>query len=579
MRNHQREEKARNALLELFSKKTERIEYLNSVVALLKDWSQCSKIGIRILSTDGNIPFQSTVGYGEDFLESECWLALHIDNCICTRVVLGEPTESDEPYMTSFGSFYSGTSVHDFKSMGKAELALYRARCLRENFNSLGVIPIHYRDDLIGAIHLADENENTINRTIIDFIEAMSPLIGEAIHRFNVEDELQKSEQRFRFLAENSPAVIWQLDLQGNYIYLSPSIEDLLGYTVEEAMTLTMKDRLEPTDYDAAMSLLMEELQKDPEERARSRTLEFKQRRKDGHVVWTEVQVRLIEDTNGNITGLQGSTTNISPRKRAELERTVYLHKLEELTIELERANQIKNEFLANVSHELRTPLNSTMGLLKLIIDGLYDDDKELMDFVTTSHITLQGLTNIVNDILSLSQMQAGNIEFTYVEIPVEDICIKIESDYRSKIEGKGLEFNISNKVEQRVLVGVDWTNITLVIHHILENSIKFTNEGKIDIEVTQDEANDLIRFEVNDTGIGIEQDYEKDPFAPFVQLDGSTTREHGGTGLGLTISKIIIEKIGGQISIRSPGKDQGTTIEFTLPIYCEVEDDVQTNM
>jgi PAS domain S-box-containing protein len=218
-----------NRLLALFIQKNSRKEYLDSVVQAIHDWSGCDCVGIRLTNSEGLVPFESCIGYSKAFLSLENALCLKSDACACIRAISQTPEPQDAPLLTSTGSFRSNNSIEFVKSLpGKAKKR-YRANCMRFGFASIAVIPIRYRDEILGAIHLADRQENKMPAETVEFIENMAMLIGEAVHRFNTETELRESEERYRQLVELSPDGI-SVEMDGKILFINTAGANLLGY-------------------------------------------------------------------------------------------------------------------------------------------------------------------------------------------------------------------------------------------------------------------------------------------------------------------------------------------------------------
>ncbi len=192
---------ATNDLLNLFPKKSSRKEYLDAVIELLRAWSQCRCAGIRILQEKGGIPYASYAGFPPDFWESENALSIHRDHCVCTRVISGNPYPQDGPFLTPAGSFHCDRMVEFMAALSGPDRLKFRCVCPQSGFQSLAVIPLRYGNKTLGAIHLTDERAGIMPLRIVEFLEAMSILIGEAIHRFNLEDDLRESENRLRHLS------------------------------------------------------------------------------------------------------------------------------------------------------------------------------------------------------------------------------------------------------------------------------------------------------------------------------------------------------------------------------------------
>ncbi len=197
---HRRME-ATNSLLNLFVRKSTRKEYLDSVIELIQPWSGCRCVGIRILNEKDYVPYESYVGFNQEFWESENLLSIKYDQCACIRVVTGNPDPQDRPAMTPAGSFRCENTFEFVGSLSEEEKARFRGVCIENGFKSVAIVPIRYRDRVLGAIHLADENEGKAPIDRVEFIESMAPMIGEGINRFNLEEELKDSETRLRSLS------------------------------------------------------------------------------------------------------------------------------------------------------------------------------------------------------------------------------------------------------------------------------------------------------------------------------------------------------------------------------------------
>ncbi len=193
--------KAANALLNLFAQKKSRKEYLDAVVDLVRNWSKCRCAGIRVIDEQGCVPYESYLGFGREFWESENCLWVKHDQCVCIRVIKGEPDRQDIPMMTPGGSFHCNNTIKFVGELSDEERTRYRGVCVENGFLSVAVVPIRQHGEALGAVHLADENERMIPPKVLEFIESMVPLIGEAINRFNLEEELRTSENRLRLLS------------------------------------------------------------------------------------------------------------------------------------------------------------------------------------------------------------------------------------------------------------------------------------------------------------------------------------------------------------------------------------------
>jgi signal transduction histidine kinase/DNA-binding response OmpR family regulator len=241
--------------------------------------------------------------------------------------------------------------------------------------------------------------------------------------------------------------------------------------------------------------------------------------------------------------------------------------------LELEQANEYKSEFLANMSHELRTPLNSSLILSKLLIDN---KDGNLTDeqvrYARTIHSANSDLLNLINDILDLSRVEAGHIEVELEPVMLDQILQPLENTFRPIAGEKSLQFGIERAAGAPAEMTTDLQRLQQILKNLLANAIKFTDSGKVVLRVA-DAGDGRVRFDVEDTGIGIPEDQQEAIFNAFRQADGTTRRKYGGSGLGLSISREFARLLGGSVSLAStPG--QGSTFTLIVPV---VSDSVPT--
>lgn len=180
-------------LLKLFAQAHSQKEYLDAVVDLIQRWGNCRCVGIRILDDEGNIPYKSYLGFDKGCWESENWLSVNKDNCICVRVITERPELQDAPCMTPAGSFYCDNILQFISELSEQERARFRGVCFQTGYKSVAVIPVRYREKVLGAIYLADEMEGMVPFKVVRYLESVSSLIGEAVNRFDVEGKLRRN--------------------------------------------------------------------------------------------------------------------------------------------------------------------------------------------------------------------------------------------------------------------------------------------------------------------------------------------------------------------------------------------------
>jgi len=281
-------------------------------------------------------------------------------------------------------------------------------------------------------------------------------------------------------------------------------------------------------------------------------------RHASGRITDVIYNASVYRNETGEVAGVFAAARDVTERKRAEVE----LVKAKEAA---ETANHAKSEFLANMSHEIRTPMNAIIGLSDLAL-GMELPPK-LRDYCAKIHTSAKALLAIINDILDYSKVEAGRLELDSVEFSLEDVLENVANLFIVRAEEKGLEllFEIGHDVPPE-LIG-DPLRLSQVLNNLVGNAVKFTEMGQVHIQVEQVAAapgQSTLRFAVRDSGIGMSPEQAERLFHAFTQGDGSITRKYGGTGLGLTISKRMVELMGGDIVVSSaPGA--GSTFAFTL--------------
>lgn len=311
--------------------------------------------------------------------------------------------------------------------------------------------------------------------------------------------------------------------------------------------------------------------------RSRSSSINYHIIARNGKKLPVSEHAIMVSKTRGKklIAGIvmaRGKTEKPRQAKiHSQLEKTMLrLEEMEKLNKHLLDINQLKDEFLANTSHELRTPLNSIIGFLTLVTEGYYDNEDELRLFTRNALDSSYHLLSVINDLLDISKIEAGKmqlqIERVYVEELINDIC----SLFAVQADQKGLELRSYTKGSP-LFAAADLRKLKQVLINLVGNAIKFTSVGSVNIIVGL--QNGDIHFAIKDTGIGIPKEKQDKLFQKFIQVDGGTTRKYGGTGLGLVISKHIVEMMGGRIRIESKGVGKGTTVHFTVPRWTKEVD------
>ena len=235
-----------------------------------------------------------------------------------------------------------------------------------------------------------------------------------------------------------------------------------------------------------------------------------------------------------------------------------------------EAAVMAKGEFLATMSHEIRTPLNGIVPMLDLLMHARMPPDQ--MELVKTASASAQQLLRIVDDILDYSKLEADKLDLETTTFNLRELMESVITLMERPAEAKGLRLLLNIEQGVRLPVRGDPVRLRQVVSNLISNAVKFTERGNVTLTVRrlrETAAQHLLRFEVRDTGIGISREAQARLFQAFTQADMSTTRKHGGTGLGLTITRLLVEHMGGTIEVEShPGR--GTVFSVRLPLVTE---------
>ncbi len=371
------------------------------------------------------------------------------------------------------------------------------------------------------------------------------------------EQALRQAEEKYRAIFENAVEGIFQTTADGRYLSANPALARMYGFESPEELIQALTDirhqlYVNPQRRDEFLRLM--------KERGSVSGFESQVYRRDGSMIWISEAARSVGDVKSKLLYYEGAVEDITARKIVELER----EKAREAALETAR---IKSEFLANMSHEIRTPMNAIMGMTGLLRDtALNVEQKEYVDAVRNNTELLLG---IINEILDFSRIEAGKLLLEIIDFELRDTLESTVEMLAESAHRKGIELALWFDPDLVNLVRGDPGRLRQILTNLLGNAIKFTEQGEVVVRVSkaaETETQMVLQCEVTDTGIGIPEDDLPRVFEPFTQADGSTTRKYGGSGLGLSISKQLVELMQGEIGARSQS-GQGSTFWFKLPL------------
>ncbi len=385
---------------------------------------------------------------------------------------------------------------------------------------------------------------------------------GEITGYFALEEDItreKESERRFRKVLESIGDNVWEHDFSTGTTYFSKSYDHFLGYSTEELTNnqLLWWNGVHQDD----LHLLEESDRRYRNREADSHNLEYRIIHKDGSIHWVlDRGVTIARNLAGEPLRIVGTHTDITAQKKLEAE----LIKSREHAEMLART---KETFLANMSHEIRTPMNAIMGMSNQLAKTALNTQQAF--YLNTINTAAENLLVIINDILDLSKIEAGKLTVEQIAFEPAKVIDHARQVLLHKAEEKGLTLTCSvfDASIAPVLIG-DPYRLNQVMLNLISNAIKFTEKGGVDIQckVVQNEAmTQTLEVTLADTGIGMEPEFVERLFDKFSQEYESVSRKYGGTGLGMSICKELVELMGGTMAVRS-NKGEGSTISFCIP-------------
>ena len=396
-----------------------------------------------------------------------------------------------------------------------------------------------------------DEIQKLLNERLVGRIQQKTSELRHA------RTESKAKQQQFLNVVNNIPGITYRCahECPWNLYFVSDEIQHITGYPPEDFIggkVRTIASIIHPEDLERVTA-------SDRASADQRYRLTYRIICADGNAIWVEDSGQAVYDEEGNLVWLDGVMLDITTRKTLELE-------MQSAREKAEAANAAKSNFLAIMSHELRTPLHGVIGMTSVLRQtSLTKEQTEYADIIENSSFVLLSL---INDILDLSKIESGKVEMEKIEFDLRRLAEDMLNLAGVQARQKNLRLNLNIAPDiPKALLG-DATRLRQILVNLVGNAVKFTAQGEVGLEIIRQSSlqNEItVCFRVSDTGIGIPPENLELIFQPFRQADETTTRNYGGTGLGLTISKQLTELLGGKISVTSTvGK--GSVFQICIP-------------
>ena len=380
-----------------------------------------------------------------------------------------------------------------------------------------------------------------------------SAIIRDITERKRAGEELKAAQEYGRNLIDSSLDIIISVDRERRIVEFNRAAQKAFGYGKEEVLgkyiNILYADCAEGLKVHKATRL------------SGQFSGEILNKRKNGELFPCFLSASVLWDANGELLGVMGVSRDITERKRSEVELRIAKEAAES-------SNRAKSEFLANMSHELRTPLNAIIGFSEILSDQTFGElNQRQARYVNNVLTSGNHLLTLINDILDLSKVESGKMELELSRVNIKSLLENsiVMVKEKSLKHGISLDLNIPDELAD-LEIRADELKLKQIIFNILSNAAKFTPDGgAITVEVRQEEAE--LAISVSDTGIGIKPEDQERIFSEFEQVDSSYARKHQGTGLGLALTRRLLELHGGRIWVESEGEGKGSTFTFVIPI------------
>ncbi len=561
-REVEKKNRAGNAVLALLGKALSRKEYLEDLDKLIGRLSGCENHGIRIIDKKGNIPYEAYTGFTREFWESENWLSINTDHCVCTRVMRGKLESQDRSLATKTGSFCCGDMGKFVKELTRKQASRYREACVGCGFKSLAVIPIKYNNKIIGDIHLADKRKDKITKEFVEFMETLAPLMGEGIKKFDITDDMTQTNELLKEIFSSNELLdrifssgdflIAQLDTNFNYIKVNDVFAKGVNHTPD---FFPGKNYFSISPGEENKAIFRKVVKTGESYFAYAKPFEYAKNYFHNQTFWNW-SLQPVKGLSGETESLVLVLVDVSRWKNAEEE-------LEKTQKELADAKHLAEigTLASTVAHELRNPL----GVINI---AAYNMKKKLPDPSMHRH-----LENIEKKVLESNQIITNLLTYSKMKMPVYK-KIGIYSIIEECVDNASKRFGSQRtrvvkkyKPIKDRFIYIDPFQMKEVFSNILNNAFQAVEskkeKGRVEIEAVI-RPHGFLSVSIKDNGTGIEKENLGKIFQPFY------TSRSKGTGLGLAICRELVGLHNGKIDVDSAA-GKGSTFTITIPIKGKV--------
>jgi len=480
-------------------------------------------------------------------LDSEAGgLVIRIARGLSSPEFLANIVRLDSPHR-SVGKIVFETREPVISSDIRQDLRFQHGFMAREGLISAAFVPIMSKYRVLGLMMVGSSKFHKFSRGEINLLHAFGSHIGSALENAQLYDEVSKGKNYIENLVENAGDVIISSDVENRILTWNRGAEAILGYGKKEITGKHLSILLPPE-----RSHELAEMRAKVEISGTLRDIEVRGKRKDGEIIYLSFSVSPVRDVEGKIIGFLHVAKDITEKKR-------YERRLKEL-------DKMKSDFVSNVSHELRTPLTAIKGSVDNMLDGLTGSlNEKQVRYLARIKSNTDRLSRLINDLLDLSRIESGRVEVRPTTFPLTALVEEVV-DHLKGLSAEHLVRIEVPSLNRSVTVWADRDKVTQILMNLIGNAIKFTPEqGKVSVAIERNE-NEYVRISVADTGPGILPEERSKIFSKFYQIDSGNKQKPKGSGMGLAISKALVEMQGGKIWVESE-IGRGSTFSFTLPL------------